>query len=134
MGFFKDFKEDFQDATDELFLGSEPAGTDEVMVNTLDGDIDVESELTKLDGLLEKVTKKVEEPEQANVSTPVAAPVQETKKEKKVVEPKKNDIMLYQDYDKNLLQHPESVSYQQEYQDNSLYLNCRNEEELFASL
>ena len=94
MGFFKDFKEDFQDATDELFLGSEPAGTDEVMVNTLDGDIDVESELTKLDGLLEKVTKKVEEPEQATEATPVAAPVQETKKEKKVVEPKKNDIMM----------------------------------------
>lgn len=59
MGFFKDFKEDFNDALDEM-AGAETTSNDEVMVNTLDGDIDVESELNKLDGLLEQVSKKVD--------------------------------------------------------------------------
>ena len=49
MGFFKDFKEDFNDALDEM-AGAEETPNEEVMVNTLDGDIDVESELNKLDG------------------------------------------------------------------------------------
>ena len=59
MGFFKDFKEDFNDALDEM-AGADTTSSEEVMVNTLDGDIDVESELNKLDGLLEQVSKKVE--------------------------------------------------------------------------
>ena len=62
MGFFKDFKEDFNDAVNELVPGGDNTASEEVMVNTLDGDIDVESELTKLDGLLEQVSKKVDEP------------------------------------------------------------------------
>jgi cytoskeletal protein CcmA (bactofilin family) len=62
MGFFKDFKEDFNDAVNELVPGGDTTASEEVMVNTLDGDIDVESELTKLDGLLEQVSKKVDEP------------------------------------------------------------------------
>ena len=36
MGFFKDFKEDFNDAVNELVPG-EGAASEEVMVNTLDG-------------------------------------------------------------------------------------------------
>ena len=77
MGFFKDFKEDFNDAVNELVPG-EGTASEEVMVNTLDGDIDVESELNKLDGLLEQVSKKVDQPADAP-----AAPVEETKEEKK---------------------------------------------------
>ncbi|MCR4673814.1 MAG: polymer-forming cytoskeletal protein [Lachnospiraceae bacterium] len=61
MGFFKEFKEDFSDAVDELIPGGEAIPEEEVMVNTLDNDVDVNSELSKLDGLLEKASKKVEE-------------------------------------------------------------------------
>ncbi|MCR5544896.1 MAG: polymer-forming cytoskeletal protein [Lachnospiraceae bacterium] len=61
MGFFKEFKEDFSDAVDELIPGGESLPEEEVMVNTLDNDVDVNSELSKLDGLLEKASKKVEE-------------------------------------------------------------------------
>ncbi len=61
MGFFKEFKDDFSDAVNELVPGEEPQEEkEEVMVNTLDEDIDVTSELNKLDGLLEQVTKKVD--------------------------------------------------------------------------
>ena len=63
MGFFKEFKEDFSDAVDELIPGGEALPEEEVMVNTLDNDVDVNSELSKLDGLLEKASKKVEEGE-----------------------------------------------------------------------
>ena len=70
MGFFKDFKEDFNDAVNELVPGGDDtAATEEVMVNTLDGDIDVESELNKLDGLLEQVSKKVDEPAKTKETT-----------------------------------------------------------------
>ena len=81
MGFFKDFKDDFNDAVNELVPG-EGAPEVEVMVNTLDGDIDVESELNKLDGLLEQVAKKVEAPE-TQQEVAVQAPVEEPKTEKK---------------------------------------------------
>lgn len=62
MGFFKDFKEDLSQAVNELMPGEdnlETAGSeDELVVNTLEGEVDVESELSKLDGLLEQVTKQ----------------------------------------------------------------------------
>ncbi len=99
MGFFKDFKEDFNDALDEM-AGTEETPNEEVMVNTLDGDIDVESELNKLDGLLEQVTKKVETP---SVSKPEASinvePQEErksffdTKKETKMEAPRAMEVM-----------------------------------------
>ena len=98
MGFFKDFKEDFNDALDEM-AGAEETPNEEVMVNTLDGDIDVESELNKLDGLLEQVTKKVETPV---ASKPEATAVEpqgekksffETKKETKMEAPRTMDVM-----------------------------------------
>ena len=61
MGFFKDFKDDFSQAVNELMPGEddlETTGTeDDLVVNTLEGEVDVESELSKLDGLLEQVTK-----------------------------------------------------------------------------
>lgn len=65
MGFFKEFKEDFSDAVDEIVPDQQEEtvkdqNTDDVMVNTLDDDADVDSELSKLDGLLETVAKKVD--------------------------------------------------------------------------
>ncbi len=98
MGFFKDFKEDFNDALDEL-SGAETESSEEVMVNTLDGDIDVESELNKLDGLLEQVSKKVETPAETKPEAPAVEPKEEkksffdTKKETKMEAPKTMDVM-----------------------------------------
>ncbi len=100
MGFFKDFKEDFNDALDEM-AGTEDTSSEEVMVNTLDGDIDVESELNKLDGLLEQVTKKVETPEEKTVEAPVVEEPKvekksffsDSKKETKMEAPKTMDVM-----------------------------------------
>ena len=65
MGFFKDFKDDFSSAVDEMSnektdekdTGSSAASID-------DSNIDVDSELSKLDGLLEKVSKKVDSDEE----------------------------------------------------------------------
>lgn len=62
MGFFKDFKDDFSQAVNELMPGDENLETEnkeeDLVVNTLEGEVDVESELSKLDGLLEQVTKQ----------------------------------------------------------------------------
>ncbi|MBP3728139.1 MAG: polymer-forming cytoskeletal protein [Pseudobutyrivibrio sp.] len=100
MGFFKEFTETFNEAVDEM-AGVEETPTEEVMVNTLDGDIDVESELNKLDGLLEQVTKKVETPvaESKTESAVTAEPKEEkksffeTKNATKMEAPKTMDVM-----------------------------------------
>ncbi len=61
MSFFKDFKDDLSLAVNELLPGENPESEDEMegssdmMVNTMEGDLDIESELSKLDGLLEHV-------------------------------------------------------------------------------
>lgn len=59
MGLFKDFKEDFSQAVNELTPGAdeikENDHADNLIVNTLAEDVDVKSELSKLDGLLEQV-------------------------------------------------------------------------------
>ena len=52
MGFFKEFKEDFSDAVDEIVPDQQEEtvkdqNADDVMVNTLDDDVDVDSELSK---------------------------------------------------------------------------------------
>lgn len=66
MGFFKEFKDDLGDAVDEMVPdqekdnGKKASSNDDVMVNTLDEDVDVDSELSKLDGLLESASKKVD--------------------------------------------------------------------------
>lgn len=63
MGFLKDFKDDFSQAVNELMPGEENAEkgipTDDVVVNTLEEDMDVASELSKIDDLLEKVAGQV---------------------------------------------------------------------------
>ena len=98
MGFFKDFKEDFNDAVNELAPGGNDAPSEDVMVNTLDGDIDVESELNKLDGLLEKVTKKVDGSPEPSVSAAVNQQAEvksffDTNKDTKVEAAKTMDVM-----------------------------------------
>lgn len=69
MSFFKDFKDDLSLAVNELLPGEdfemeeELEDSPEMMVNTLEGDLDIESELSKLDGLLEHVDKDQEQKE-----------------------------------------------------------------------
>ena len=80
MGLFKEFKDDLSSAVNELVPGGEETNTaenvDNLVVDTLGEDVDVESELSKLDGLLEKV----EEPKaSAPVMRETAAPRTETR-------------------------------------------------------
>ncbi len=84
MGFFKEFKEDFSDAIDEMIPGGvEEDKEEDVMVNTIDEEIDVDTELSKLDGLLEKASMKAEEPartvEQSIASAASVKPVEAPK-------------------------------------------------------
>ncbi len=67
MSFFKDFKDDLSLAVNELLPGEDLENDDDLgeesdmMVNTLEGELDIESELSKLDGLLEQVHDAEEE-------------------------------------------------------------------------
>ncbi|MBR2045071.1 MAG: polymer-forming cytoskeletal protein [Agathobacter sp.] len=101
MGLFKDFKEDFSQAVNELVPGGEELKEENIVVDTLSEDVDVKSELSKLDGLLEQVKdEKVKvEPVKPVVETPVApvakapvAPVKEVKEEKLVMEAPMNEL------------------------------------------
>ncbi len=84
MSFFKDFKDDLSLAVNELLPGEDFEmeedldDSSEMMVNTLEGDLDIESELSKLDGLLEHVDAK--EPVK-HVQIKPEEPVLEQKKE-----------------------------------------------------
>ncbi len=57
MSFFKDFKEDLSQAVNELLPGEEVqnAAQPDLVVNTLEQEIDAKSEMEKMSGLLEKV-------------------------------------------------------------------------------
>lgn len=65
MGLFKDFKEDFSQAVNEMMPGSDAQAkeekTEDLVVNTLGEDVDVKTELSKLDGLLEQVKSAPED-------------------------------------------------------------------------
>ncbi|MCI8495379.1 MAG: polymer-forming cytoskeletal protein [Lachnospiraceae bacterium] len=83
MSFFKDFKEDLSQAVNELLPGEELQGNTlqkqpDLVVNTLEQEVDVESELKKLEGLFDKVDKSVQE-EKPIIMTPPKP--QETKLE-----------------------------------------------------
>ena len=65
MGFFKDFKDDFSQAMNELLPGEDPIDEEPIEVNTLGDELDVAGELSKLDGLLQQVEKKTSEKEAA---------------------------------------------------------------------
>lgn len=99
MGFFKDFKEDFADAVDEMIPGGSAEETTDTsdMVNTLDQDVDVDSELSKLDGLLQQVTDKIDrEDSNKTVAVPEIKPAQpifEEKPVKKVEDKRTMDTM-----------------------------------------
>lgn len=74
MGFFKEFKDDFSQAVNELLPEEDEKAekqdsleNDDMVVNTLDAEVDTESELSKLNGLLEQVA------EEAPASQPVEA-------------------------------------------------------------
>lgn len=54
MGFFKDFKDDLSDAVEEIMPTEKNDVIEDDMINTITENVDVDSELTKLDGLLEK--------------------------------------------------------------------------------
>lgn len=81
MGLFKEFKDDFSRAANDLVPGGDglvesSGNVDNLVVDTLGEDVDVKTELSKLDGLLEKVA---DEPKlntnatKPTVKTPVAS-------------------------------------------------------------
>jgi len=75
MSFFKDFKEDLSQAVNELLPGEELTGSalpkqPDLVVNTLEQEVDVESELKKLEGLFEKVEDPVQPPKTAQPAKP----------------------------------------------------------------
>ena len=84
MGFFKDFKDDFSQAVNELMPGEDNlednTADEDLVVNTLENEVDVESELSKLDGLLEQVTSQTAKQQTPvkNESVPVTPNVQQT--------------------------------------------------------
>ena len=97
MSLFKDFKDDRSQAANELVSGEDfgtNETTDNLVVDTLGEEVDVKSELSKLDGLLEQVNQepheKVKETVKddffANIEEKVATPVREnnTNKEEQV--------------------------------------------------
>jgi cytoskeletal protein CcmA (bactofilin family) len=97
MGLFKDFKEDFSQAVNEMMPGADipeqNEKSEDLVVNTIGENVDVKSELSKLDGLLEKVKNegntevktqeleaelppiRKEEPKPAEVVKPEAKPI-----------------------------------------------------------
>lgn len=103
MGLFKDFKEDFSQAVNEMIPGGETLekenNVDNLVVDTIGDDVDVKSELSKLDGLLEQVKdkpaaeKKAEAPQkpapQPVQPAPAVQPVPEIMKETIVKEENK---------------------------------------------
>lgn len=87
MSFFKDFKEDFSQAMNELLPGEDELKEEaakmqpELVVNTLEQEVDAKSEMKKMEGLFEKVGKEpAEEPM-------ILTPEEPAKFEKKVEEP-----------------------------------------------
>lgn len=61
MSFFKEFKEDFSQAMNEMMPGSDTQDKEEeLVVNTLEEEVDARAELNKLEGLFEKVETPAE--------------------------------------------------------------------------
>lgn len=93
MSFFKDFKDDFTQAMDEMLPGAEEKETKEdVMVDTLGDEADAKEEIAKLDSLLEKVTsvpekeQKPTEPKNKVFKAPVKEETPVVKEDIKVSE------------------------------------------------
>ena len=95
MGFFKDFKDDFSDAVNELVPeGSDSSATEynepTNMNDSLDEAIDVDDELSKLDGLFEQVSKKVENGESISSSDDTASSEEKEDKKEGLFDKKKS--------------------------------------------
>lgn len=92
MSFFKDFKDDLSQAVNELIPGEELKEEEkkeeksDAIVNTLKQEVDVKSELEKLEGLLEKVEEPEETLENVIEKTQKEEKAAKKEKEKKEVE------------------------------------------------
>ena len=90
MGIFKDLKEDFSDAVDELVPGGDSIpdedSSKDVPLDTTDDNIDVKDELNKLDGLLQKASKKAESGDASVFKAEANAPEKKYEKEEKAPE------------------------------------------------
>lgn len=92
MSFFKDFKEDLSQAVNELLPGEAELKEEaaqmqpELVVNTLEQEVDVKSELKKMEGLFEKVEKEIVEE-----GPMILTPEEPQKPELKKPEPKKSE-------------------------------------------
>ncbi|MCI8683980.1 MAG: polymer-forming cytoskeletal protein [Lachnospiraceae bacterium] len=98
MSFFKDFKEDLSQAVNELLPGEEELKAaaperPELVVNTLEQEVDVQSELKKLEGLFEKVdevaAKQSEKPIVLTPEEPKVKAEPEKPIERAIPEPRK---------------------------------------------
>ena len=104
MSFFKDFKEDFSQAVNELMSAEDlpEENENDMVVNTLEQDVDAQTELDKLEGLLEEVAvqeKPAAEAPKAEGKKPAAAPVKEEPRkpaESHKAQPKKTGVEAYQ--------------------------------------
>ncbi len=100
MSFFKDFKEDFSQAVNELMSAEDlpEENENDMVVNTLEQDVDAQTELDKLEGLLEEVAvqeKPAAEAPKAEGKKPAAAPVKEEPRkpaESHKAQPKKTGV------------------------------------------
>ncbi len=90
MSFFKDFKEDLSQAVNELLPGEaelkEEAAQRQpcMVVNTLEQEVDVKSELKKMEGLFEKVSKEAAEAPMILTPEEPVSPVKQPKEAKEV--------------------------------------------------
>lgn len=96
MGFFKDFKEDFSQAVNELMPGDDNLDASKVdedlVVDTLGDDVDVLAELSKLDELLGQVKPAGTDAKKDEVKVAEAKKEEPKKEEPKKEEPKKEEV------------------------------------------
>ncbi|MCM1282138.1 MAG: polymer-forming cytoskeletal protein [Muribaculaceae bacterium] len=100
MGLFKDFKEDFSQAVNEMMPGAdipqEEVKDDALVVDTLSEDVDVRSELSKLDGLLEEV-QGISKPIEQELPPLEPAPKQASRSGRKQAAPAPKQVSTVQE-------------------------------------
>ena len=96
MGFFKDFKDDFSQAVNELMPGEDNLDvakvSDDLVVDTLGDDVDVLAELSKLDDLLGQVKPVNEEVKKKEPKKEEPKKEEPKKEEPKKEEAKKEEV------------------------------------------
>ena len=95
MSFFKEFKEDFSQAVNELVPGEGMnQKEDELVVNTLEQEVDAKAELDKLGGLFEKAEEPAAAPRQEALrAQPKSAPAKAQMQEEST-KPSENGLYL----------------------------------------